>query len=101
MSNEIKDFTIKLRCNEAFYRVLVLMLRYAVKLGSLGGSRLLAIYFDGDGSDKVKELDISESVPESEKGILTPGRLKEIGPQWYKGDFLLDTDEVFNDIEED
>lgn len=102
MSNEIKDFTIKLRCNEAFYRALVLMLRYASKLGSWGSSRLVSIYFDGDGLDEVKELDISEPVPESEKGIVTRERFykdKMIDHKVCIDDFILDTDEVFSNVE--
>jgi len=97
MSNEMKDFTIKLRCNEAFYRALVLMLRYASKLGSWGSSRLLAIYFDGDGMDRVKELDISEPVPESDKGQLIGDRILQI--TLSEGAFFLDTDDVFGSVE--
>lgn len=105
MSNEIKDFTIKLRCNEAFYRALVLMLRYASKLGFGGSSRLIAIYFDGDGSDGIKALDISEPVPESDKGIVTEKRFgtlaedRMLDHRICMGDFILDTDEVFRSIE--
>lgn len=100
MSNEMKDFTIKLRCNEAFYRALVLMLRYASKLGSWGSSRLVGICFDGDGSDRVEVLAISEPVPESDKGIVTEGRLDMMfSHRIYTGDFLLDTDEVFSGVE--
>ncbi len=96
MSNEMKDFTIKLRCNEAFYRALVLMLRYASKLGSWGSSRLIAIYFDGDGMDRVSDLDVSEPIPESDKGQLKGDRPLR---KWFEGDFLLDTDDVFSGVE--
>lgn len=97
MSNEMKDFTIKLRCNEAFYRALVLMLRYAKKLGGRGSSRVVAIYFDGDGRDSIRELEISKSVPKSKKGIL-PRNTKYNRP-WWTDDFMLDTDEVFDSVE--
>ena len=99
MSNEMKDFTIKIRCNEAFYRALVLMLRYAKKLGGWGSSRVVAIYFDGDGLDSINELDVSEPVPESEKGILTWDYIQEVEPGWSSEDFLLDTDAVFDKVE--
>jgi len=105
MSNEVKDFTIKLRCNEAFYRALVLMLRYASKLGSWGSSRLIAIYFDGDGLDGINELDVSEPVPESDKGIVTEKRFgtlaedRMLDHRICTGDFILDTDEVFSNVE--
>ena len=104
MSNEMKDFTIKIRCNEAFYRALVLMLRYAKKLGGWGSSRVVAIYFDGDGRDSIRELEVSESVPESEKGILTVEKrvsmhLNRSLPKWTDEDFLLDTDEAFDSVE--
>lgn len=99
MSNEMKDFTIKLKCNEAFYRALVLMLRYAKKLGGWGSSRVVAIYFDGDGRDSIRELEISESVPESDKGILTWDKIQEMEPGWSGEDFLLDTDAVFGSVE--
>lgn len=104
MSNEMKDFTIKISCNEAFYRALVLMLRYAKKLGGWGSSRIVAIYFDGDGRDSIRALEVSEPIPESEKGILTTERrlsmqLNRNLPKWTDEDFLLDTDAVFNSVE--
>lgn len=99
MSNEMKDFTIKIRCNEAFYRALVLMLRYAKKLGGWGASRLVAIYCDGDGADSIRELEVSEPVPESKKGILTLDKIAEMELQWSNGDFFLDTDAVFHGVE--
>lgn len=100
MSNEMKDFTIKLTCNEAFYRALVLMLRYAKKLGGQGASRLVAIYCDGDGADRIRELEVSEPVPESSKGVLTEERIQGMVAKYLsEGDFLLDTDEVFHSVE--
>ena len=99
MSNEMKEFTIKLSCNEAFYRALVLMLRYARNISAIGASRVVSVYCDGDGRDSIKELEVSEPVPESEKGILTPERLREMRPIWTSGDFLLDTDAVFDSVE--
>lgn len=100
MSNEMKDFTLKIRCNEAFYRALVLMLRYAKNLGTVGSSRVVAIYCDGDGADRIKELDVSDLVPESDKGMLTVEKIQEMRPTWTDGDFLLDTDVVFHGVEE-
>lgn len=100
MSNEMRDFTIKIRCNEAFYRALVLMLRYAKKLGGWGSSRVVAIYCDGDGRDRIEELEVSESVPESKKGELTLEKIWEMKPHWGEGDFLLDTDAVFHSVED-
>lgn len=85
MANEEKDFTISFRCNEAFYRALVLMLRHAEMLGC-GMSRSIGIYFDGDGTDRIKLLTLSENVADSQRG-------KE-----KSGDFYLDTDRVFNDV---
>jgi len=99
MSNEYKDFTIKLHCNEAFYRALVLMLRYASGLCRTGASRVVAIYCDGDGYDKVEVLETSEPVAESDKGVLSHERLTDLGPRWFEGDFLLDTDQVYHSIE--
>ena len=98
MSNDYKDYTIKLHCNEAFYRALVLMLRYGEKLSSWGSSRVLGIFCDGDGHDKVKVLETSELVTESDKGILTSDRLEVIKPDWTEGDFLLDTDAVYDEV---
>jgi len=85
MSNERKDFEIKIHCNEAFYRALVLMLRHAEGL-CCGMSRNLIIYFDGDGSDFVKVLSLSEEVAKSDKG------------SQKNGSFYIDTDEVFKSI---
>lgn len=99
MSNEMKDFTIKIHCNEAFYRALVLMLRYAQKLGQWGSSRIIAIYCDGDGSDHIKTLEISESMPESDKGLLSQKERLLMSRCWQDGDFLIDTDAVFNSID--
>ena len=99
MSNEMKDFTIKLSCNEAFYRALVLMLRYAKKISGQGASRTVAIFCDGDGRDSIKELEISEPVPDSDKGVLTWDWIQEVEPVWAGGDFLLDTDQVFHSVE--
>jgi len=99
MSNETKGFTIKLSCNEAFYRALVLMLRRAKHLGDVGASRVVAIYCDGDGADRIRELKVSQPVPESKKGILTLEKIAEMAPQWFDGDFLLDTDAVFHGVE--
>lgn len=87
MSNEVRVFTIKLRCNEAFYRSLVLLLRYAGKLGAWGSSRNVGIYFDGDGSDRVEIVELSEPVAESQKGMLSDGS------------FHIDTDEVFSGVD--
>jgi len=98
MSNEMKDFTIKLSCNEAFYRALVIMLRYAKKLGGWGSSRVVAIYFDGDGRDSIKEIELSEPVLESDKGILTQEKIRDMKPTWLSEDFLLDTDAVFGSV---
>ncbi len=95
MSNDYKDYTIKLHCNAAFYRALILMLRYASKLCKEGSSRTIAIFCDGDGHDKIEILEISEPVAESDKGVLTRERFENIGPRWFTGDFLLDTDQVF------
>lgn len=100
MSNETKDFTIKLRCNEALYRALVLMLRYAKNLGDVGASRVVAIYCDGDGRDRIEELGVSEPVPESKKGMLKQEKIRGMRPSWMEGDFLLDTDAVFNSVED-
>ena len=86
MSNKDKDFIIKLNCNEAVYRALVLMLRHAQYLGNIGSSRDVGIYFDGDGHDSMKILELSETVKESKKGIQP------------SGDFHIDTDEVYDDV---
>jgi len=100
MANETKDFTIRIQCNEAFYRALVFMLRYAKNLGDVGSSRVVAIYCDGDGVDRIRELEVSEPIPERpELGMLTRERLQEIKPGWTVGDFLLDTDVVFHEVE--
>ncbi len=88
MSNEVRVYTIKLRCNEAFYRSLVLLLRYAGKLGLWGSSRNVGIYFDGDGSDRVEIMELLEPVAESKKGILPDGS------------FHIDTDAVFSSVDE-
>lgn len=98
MSNEMKEFTIKLSCNEAFYRALVLMLRYAKNISGQGASRVVAVYCDGDGRDSITELEISEPVPESDKGVLTLEKIQKMRPYWGDGDFLLDTDEVFASV---
>jgi len=98
MPNEMKDFTIKLSCNEAFYRALVLMLRYAKNISGIGASRVVAVYCDGDGRDSIKELEVSEPVPESDKGVLTSEKIQRMRPIWTDGDFLLDTDEVFDSV---
>lgn len=92
MSNKVKEFTINLKCNEAFYRALVLMLRHAKYIGNIGASRVLAIYFDGDGSDRIKELDISDTVKERRDGILELASHIHIS----SNGFYLDTDKVFN-----
>lgn len=99
MPNELRDFTIKLRCNEAFYRALVLMLRYAQKLGQWGSSRTIAIYCDGDGSDRIRNIDFSEPVPESNMGIISEGEAREIERVWATGDFWIDTDDVFSGVD--
>lgn len=88
MSNEVRVYTIKLRCNEAFYRSLVLLLRYAGKLGLRGSSRNVGIYFDGDGRDRVEIVELSEPVAKSLKGIRTDGS------------FRIDTDDVFCCVDE-
>lgn len=88
MSNEYKNFEVKLHCNEAFYRALVLMLRHAELLTGWGSSRNIGIFCDGDGHDKVKILSLSEPVEESRKGVLSDNS------------FHIDTDEVFSSIAE-
>lgn len=99
MSNEMRDFTIKLRCNEAFYRALVLMLRYAQKLGQWGSSRTVAIYCDGDGSDHIQVLHIDHRVPATDKGIISLAEAREIDRVWSSGDFWIDTDDVFSSVD--
>jgi len=99
MPNVMKNFTIKLRCNEAFYRALVLMLRYAQKLGQWGSSRTIAIYCDGDGSDHIRKINLSEPVAESDKGIISREEAIEIERVWSSGDFWIDTDDVFSSID--
>lgn len=93
MSNKIKKFKIDLECNEAFYRALVLMLRHAKHLGNIGSSRICAIYFDGDGSDKIRELKISDDVRERRDGI------QELSGHFHinSNGFYLDTDKVFDE----
>jgi len=99
MSNEMKNFHISICCNEAFYRALVLALRYAMKLGRWGSSRKVTIYVDGDGSDSITMLRLSESVSETEKGIISVAEAKEIERKWDEGDFYIDTDDVFSGID--
>lgn len=86
MSNKVKEFTITIKCNEAFYRALMAMLKYAGKLGKTGASRNLGIYFDGDGADQIEILKTSHLFSEP-----IPARL---GVR-RNGDFRLDTDQVF------
>lgn len=93
----MKEYTIKITCNEVFYRALVTMLRYAKKLGQNGMSRKIAIYFDGDGSDKIHDMLISDAVEPTNKGILTSASwATDWSASWHTGDFLLDTDEVWD-----
>lgn len=99
MANEMKDFTIKIRCNEAFYRALVLMLRYAQKLGQWGSSRTVGIYCDGDGSDHIRGLEVSKAVPATDKGVISSAEAREIERKWGEGDFWLDTDGVFSGVD--
>ncbi len=99
MSNEFKNFHISICCNEAFYRALVLALRYAMKLGQWGSSRTVGIYVDGDGSDHITMLKLSESVPETDKGIISSAEAKEIERKWGEGDFWIDTEQVFSSID--
>lgn len=89
MSNEYKDYTIKLNCNEAFMRALMLMLRHAQRLGSIGASRDIGMYCDGDGHDRIKLQEhpfTLEELNECSKGIKKDKS------------FYIDTDEVFNDF---
>lgn len=99
MGNEMKNYRIDILCNEAFYRALILALRYAMKLCRRGSSRTVAIYVDGDGKDRIAELEPSESVPESEKGIISAEEAQEIERVWVAGDFWIDTDDVFSSID--
>lgn len=99
MSNEMKNFHISICCNEAFYRALVLALRYAMKLTRWGSSRTVAIYVDGDGADSMTMLKVSESVPETDKGIISAEEAREIERVWSEGDFWIDTDDVFSSVD--
>lgn len=85
-TNEVqKDFTIKLSCNEAVYRALMLMLGYCMHLGNLEMSRSVAMLFNGDGQDKIDSLEFSVGQPgESDKGIMP------------NGSFWIDTDQVYD-----
>lgn len=96
VGNEMKEYTIKITCTEAFYKALVTMLRYAKRLGQDRTSGRIAIYFRGKGRDKIHDMIISNAVTPTDRGIL-PDSIwgSDLTANWCRGDFLLDTDDVW------
>ena len=78
----MRQYEIKIECNEVLYQAIVLMLKYMKVLGGQGSSRWCSIYCDGDGVDRIKQLWVSQDVPYW-------NCVKE------NGDFKVDTDEIY------
>ena len=68
MKYKVKEFTIKCKMNERWIPHFLAMLKYMQQLGSLGGSRWVKFYADGDGDFRPK-FEWDDSLPSDAKPI--------------------------------
>ncbi len=61
----MKEFTIRVKMRERWIPHFMSMLRYIESLGSVGASRMVSIYADGDGDFQAKfEADVDWEIKE-------------------------------------
>ena len=68
MKSEVKKFTIECEMRERWIPHFLSMLRYMQQLGSMGGSRMVTFYADGDGDFNPK-FKWDEELPSDAKPI--------------------------------